>query len=156
VAFRNVQRVEVIEISFNFTIVFDDVAERDEDVFDSLPHQRDRMQMSRPRAPAGNGDIDRFARGAGCIDYRFQFLFRRLERLGNLCFRALNELTKAGPLFRGHTPDQFFTRRNRALLSRMTRAQIGDHALLSFSFLQRQRRVVASKVCEAFKLARKG
>ena len=46
-ALGNIQRVEVVEVCFDLSIIFDDVAERNEDVFDPLAHQSDRMQMSR-------------------------------------------------------------------------------------------------------------
>src|SRR6185436_18617800 len=52
-AFRNIQGVEVIEISFDLTIVFHDITKRNEDVFDPLPHQSDRMKMTRARSAAG-------------------------------------------------------------------------------------------------------
>src|SRR6516164_9431610 len=103
--FGNVQRVKVVEISLDFAIVFDDIAERDEDVFDPLPHQSNRMKMSRPRTSSRNGDVDPFTRRAGGVDHRFQFLFRRIERLGDLRFCLLDNLTKSRPLFWGDSAD---------------------------------------------------
>ena len=39
--FRYIERVEIVEVSLDFSIVFDGIAERHEDIFDSLPHERD-------------------------------------------------------------------------------------------------------------------
>src|SRR5690349_23739093 len=57
-AFGNIERVEIIKVSFNLAIVLDRVTQRDKDVFYSLAHQRDRMQVTGPPAAAGDCDID--------------------------------------------------------------------------------------------------
>src|SRR5260370_40434611 len=56
--FRDVERVEIIKVGFDLAIVFDGIAERNEDVFDALPHQSDRMQVSRTRATTRNGNVE--------------------------------------------------------------------------------------------------
>ena len=60
-ACRNVQGIEIIEIRFDLSIVLDRITERDEDVFNSLAHQGDRMQMSGTRTTTGNSHVDGFA-----------------------------------------------------------------------------------------------
>ena len=59
--FRYIERVEIVEVSFDFSIVFDGISERHEDVFDSLPHEGDGVQMSWPQTPAGHRYVDRVA-----------------------------------------------------------------------------------------------
>src|SRR5215470_11342273 len=50
---RDVQRVEVVEVGLDLRAVLDLVAHRDEDVFDLLPQQRDRMKVAPPYAASG-------------------------------------------------------------------------------------------------------
>jgi hypothetical protein len=65
---RNVQRVEVVEVGFDLAAVFDRISERNENIFDSLTQESDRMAMSvRGRRP-GQSDVDAFARGACFFD----------------------------------------------------------------------------------------
>ncbi len=63
--FRNVERVEVIEISFDFTSVLNRISQRNKDVFDAFPNDSDRMKMSPSWTPAGKRDVYGFAFAAG-------------------------------------------------------------------------------------------
>src|SRR5438270_10281096 len=63
--FGNIQRVEVVKISFDLPIIFNQVAERNENVFDALAHQSYWMEMSWPRTPSGNRDVETIAFSSG-------------------------------------------------------------------------------------------
>src|SRR5882724_8194133 len=71
----NIQRVEVVEVSFDLAIIFDDIAERHEDVFDPLAHQSYWMEMSGARTPPRNRNVETIAGCARGFNYRIQFLF---------------------------------------------------------------------------------
>ena len=43
---RNVERIEVVEVGFDLATVFDCITESDEDIFETLTQQRDRMAMA--------------------------------------------------------------------------------------------------------------
>jgi hypothetical protein len=64
----NIERVEVVEVSFDLAIVFDGITESDEDVFQTLAQQGDRMAMTGTRTPAWLRNIDAFAGGARSFD----------------------------------------------------------------------------------------
>jgi hypothetical protein len=77
--FRNIQRVEVVKVSFDLAVVFDDIAHRNKDVVNALAHQSDGMKMSGPRPAAGDRHIDTVAFGAGGFDNRLQLLIGLLD-----------------------------------------------------------------------------
>src|SRR5437764_1673627 len=62
--FGNIQRVEVVEVSFDLAIIFDEVAKRNEDVFDALAHQTYWVEMSGARTPPGDRNVETVA---GCL-----------------------------------------------------------------------------------------
>src|SRR6185503_14912987 len=55
---RDIERIEIVEIRFDLAIVLDGISESDEDVFQTLAQQRDRMSMPRARTPARHGHVD--------------------------------------------------------------------------------------------------
>jgi hypothetical protein len=65
---RDVQRGEVVEVRLDLAAVFDDVAERDEDVFDALAQNRDRVTVAVRRTAAGQRHVDALARRALLFD----------------------------------------------------------------------------------------
>ena len=119
---RNIQRIEVIEISFNLPPVLNRIAQRNEDVFDSFPHNRDRMEMPAAWASAGKGDVDGLAFATGKFKMVFEGLLNMLDLAGDLSIVLLNELTKSSSLIRRHAPDHFLAGSQRALFSQMSRS----------------------------------
>src|SRR5262249_29923804 len=93
-AFGNIQGVEVIEICLNFAIVFDGIAKGNKNVFDTLTHQRDWVQMALSGTTARNRDIDCFAGCASIFDYLIERLLSSLEGLRHRRFSFLHELTE--------------------------------------------------------------
>ncbi len=69
--FRDVERVEVVKISFDLAVVFDRVTERHEDVFDSFAQQRDRMPVAGTRTAARHRHVDTVA----CRFFGFNMAF---------------------------------------------------------------------------------
>src|SRR5437870_6275475 len=65
---RNIERIEIVEVSFDLAIVFDGITQRDEDILDTLPHQRDRVQMSRAWPATGQRYVDAFSFSTGQKD----------------------------------------------------------------------------------------
>src|SRR6185503_12082218 len=84
--FRNVERAEVVEVSLDLAIIFNRIAERDENVFQLLAQERDRMAMSEPRPAARQSDVDTLARSAFVLDIVFKTLLRLIQRLDKGCF----------------------------------------------------------------------
>src|SRR5882724_8864368 len=60
-ALGNIQRVKVVEVSFDLAIIFDQIAERNEDVFDPLAHQSYWVEMSGSRSPSGDRNVETVA-----------------------------------------------------------------------------------------------
>ena len=92
--FRNIQRVEVIEVGFDLAIIFDGVTERDENIFDALAHQRDRMQVTRTRTTTGHGHINRFTRNACAQDKGPQPEISIIYSMGNILLELLTRKSK--------------------------------------------------------------
>src|SRR5205823_7349647 len=99
--FGNVQGIEVIEIRFDLSIVLDRVAERNEDVFNSLAHQGDRMQMAWKRTTTGNSYVDAFTLNTRLLNLSLQRLFNASHRFRDPRFRLLHQLTERSPLVWG-------------------------------------------------------
>ncbi len=57
---RNVKRIEVVEVGFDFPIVLDRVTESDKDVFNLLTQERDWMKVTLAQPSARKRDIDAF------------------------------------------------------------------------------------------------
>src|SRR5262245_24174973 len=57
---RKVERLEVIERVFDFRSVLDRVAHRNENIFDFLTDDRERMAMPQASAAAGQADVNGF------------------------------------------------------------------------------------------------
>src|SRR5713101_9345609 len=131
-----------LKVSFDLAIVFDGIAERDKDVFDALPHQSDRMQVSRTRATARNGNVETFALGAHGFDAVFQESFSFLERLNDSAFGLLNQLAKRSAVFGRDPADQFLASREGALLARMPRPQFRQRTQFIFRCFQAEVRAL--------------
>src|SRR5258708_19425105 len=142
-ALRNVERVEIVKVSFDLAIVFNGIAKRNEDVFDALPHQSDRVQVARARTATGDGYVQAFAFGARSFDAVFQESFGFLECLNNSAFGLLNQLTKRSAFFRRDPADQFLACREGALLPGMPLPQVGQLPQSLFPFFQPQPRTLA-------------
>src|SRR5690242_17272578 len=104
---RNIQRIEVVKISFDLAVIFDGVTKRYEDVFDSLTHQRDRVQMTVTWTTPRNRDVDCFAGGAGTLDNLIERLGRMLERLRNCGLSLLNQLAECRTILRRNATNEF-------------------------------------------------
>ena len=81
-ACRNVERLEVVVGVFDFRAVFDGVAHRDEDVFDLLARDRQRMAVADPSPVSRQGYVEAFA-----LECRSGFRLRRV-----LCWSASSAL----------------------------------------------------------------
>src|SRR5439155_752621 len=122
--FRNIERVEVIEVSLDLAIVFDRIAERNEDVFDPLPHQGDRMQMARARPAPWNGYVEAFAFDAGSLDKDFQDSFFIGDSLSYCLLEFLNVRTSLTAPDRVNTSDKFLLGCKFAFLSEIFSSQV--------------------------------
>src|SRR6185369_5863996 len=120
---RNIQRIEVIEIRFDLAIVFNRISESDENVFQTLTQQSDRMPMPRARTTAGLRHVDTFARRALLIYVILETLGGVVERFDQRRFGRLHQLTERRTFLGGNATDQLFGGRERTLLSQVTRAQ---------------------------------
>src|SRR5215813_2864633 len=152
---RNVQRVEVVEVSFDLAVVFDRIPERDENIFNPLAQKRDRMQMATTRPATGNRDIDAFAFRACCFNQPIKRRFSELDLLEMSCLDLLHQLAKRGALFSGHAADCLFTSSQRALLTKVFCAQLRQCLLLGLSLAQtyiRRRLTCSGKACKALEL----
>src|SRR5262245_21059351 len=89
---RDVQRVEVVEVGLYLRPVLDLVAHRNEDVFDLLPQQRDRMKVAPPYAASGQRYVNalfgqlfglsfRGETGLQFFDLGFDVIFQLVEPL---------------------------------------------------------------------------
>src|SRR5215217_4862044 len=65
---RNIERIEVVEVSLYLAVVFDGVPQCHKDVFQSFAQESDRMAMSGAWAPARQCDVDTFAGRALVLD----------------------------------------------------------------------------------------
>ena len=104
---------------------------------------------------SGHRDVDALALGAGILDEGFQVLFGLVQRLDQLRFAGLHELTKRGAVFRRNAADQLLGRRESALFAEVTCAEIRQRTLVGdgcFQIEGRERRWIASKVRKAFEL----
>src|ERR1041385_6344767 len=72
VVLGNIERVEVVEIRFDLAVVFDRVTKRDEDVFQTLAQQSDRMTMAGAWATSRHRDVDTLARRSCRFDVTCQ------------------------------------------------------------------------------------
>src|ERR1041385_6678413 len=104
--FRNVERGEVIEIRLDLAVVFNHVAERDEDVFETFAQQRDRMPVTETRPSSRQSDVETLARRAFVLNVVFETLLRLVQRLDERRFGRLHELSECSTLLGSNAPDQ--------------------------------------------------
>src|SRR5687768_3202117 len=76
---RNVQRVEVVEVSLNFPIVLDRITESDKDVFNLFAQERDWMKVTLAQPSPRERDIDTFLFNTRLIDVVLESQFRTLN-----------------------------------------------------------------------------
>src|SRR6185369_2045783 len=109
--FGNIERGEVVEVGFDLATVFDRVAKRDEDVFQTLTQQSDRMTMSGAWTTPGHCDVDTLARRTRSFDETLEILLGLVQRLHESGLVGLDKLTKRRAFFRRNTADQLLGRR---------------------------------------------
>src|SRR5262245_53439421 len=136
VSFRNIQRVKIIEISFDLAVIFDRVPKGNKDVLDALPHQRNRVQMPGTDAATRYRDVDAVAFNAGLLKKISQRFFSLVEGGGNARLDFLHVLAKAGALFGRDPANHFLEGRQLALLPGKANAQGSDAIQLLLSLSQ--------------------
>ncbi len=97
-AIGNVQGVEIVIVGLDLAVVFDRVAHRNENVLDLLPQDRDRVQMTGPRTPARNGNIEAFALDLQFIDSFGQASFTGFQCRNDVALKGLDGLSECGPV----------------------------------------------------------
>src|SRR5690606_16028973 len=127
-AFRDIQCVEIVIIRLDLAVVLDRISHRDEDLFDTLPYDRDRMQIPTLHASAGKSYVNALGLGLCLKNCGFQASFSGINAFDDRALDRLNELAKLTSFLRRDLADELFRLGEQTLLARMTDAQCTNFA----------------------------